>query len=101
MPRPGKMLYIIAYDFPSTTDGDRRRARLARYLEGIALRVQFSVFELESPPEQLDRITDEISDRIETGTDSVRIYPCCAACAGRVLRLGTQAPCEHNSLLMW
>ncbi len=38
MPRPGTMIYLFCYDFPSTLGGDRRRAKIARRLTGLGLR---------------------------------------------------------------
>lgn len=101
MPRPGNMLYLVSYDLPSTRQGDRRRSRLARYLEGIGLRVQWSVFELDIDPRQLDKVCAEIEQRIDEKEDSVRIYTICGTCAGRQLRLGKHAPVERQAVLMW
>jgi CRISPR-associated protein Cas2 len=95
------MLYIVTYDFPSTPQGDRRRARLAKLLEGVALRVQYSVFELEIPPERLPQLASQIEDRIDPTEDSVRLYPACGACAARVQHFGRKAVCEHGPLLIW
>ena len=95
------MLFILAYDFPSTPAGDRRRARLSRFLTGHGLRVQLSVFELEAPPEEMPRLYRQMEDMIEPGVDSVRIYANCATCAARAVRVGRQAPCEHGSLILW
>lgn len=67
MPRPGNMLFLISYDIPSSTSGDRRRARLARYLEGIGLRVQMSVFELDISPEKLGSVCAAVEERILAG----------------------------------
>ena len=95
------MLFILTYDSPSTPAGDRRRARLARFLSGHGLRVQLSVFELEVPPEEMPRLYRQMEDMIEPREDSVRVYANCAACAGRALRVGRQAPCEHGALIFW
>lgn len=94
------MLYLISYDIPASPSGDRRRARLAKYLESIGLRVQNSVFELEIDPGRLEAIAAEILDRIEPAEDSVRIYTICAACARHVFRLGISAPAEHSPFLI-
>jgi len=101
MPRPGTMLYLVTYDMPSSPAGDRRRARLARYLEGLGLRVQMSVFELELPPLRLPVVCAEIENRIDSAEDSVRIYPLCGTCSAKVARLGSQAPVEHAALIIW
>lgn len=95
------MLYLVSYDISSTKAGDRRRNRLARYLEGIGLRVQYSVFELDINPQQLDNICLELEHCIDEQEDSLRIYPICGTCANRHLKLGKSAPVERNTLLMW
>ncbi len=95
------MLYLVSYDLPSSPQGDRRRARLARYLEGIGIRVQMSVFELDISPERLDSVGTAIEERIDPNEDSVRIYPLCGTCASKVCRLGREAPVENTALLIW
>ena len=101
MPRPFAMLYLISYDIPSDKPGDRRRAKLAKYLEGRGLRVQWSVFEVMLSPERLPVLIDELEERMDPGADSVRIYPLCGACTGRVHRLGLDAVVEREGLLVW
>jgi CRISPR-associated protein Cas2 len=95
------MIYLFCYDFPSSREGDRRRAKLARRLEGLGLRVQYSVFELELDPEKLPDILTMFGDLIHSEQDSLRVYPLCATCNGKRVRLGVDAPCEHGALLVW
>jgi CRISPR-associated protein Cas2 len=95
------MRHLISYDIPSTPGGDRRRARIARYLEGLGLRVQFSLFELELPPERLPAVVAHLESLHDPSEDSIRVYPICSACSDRSHRLGMEAPCEHGPLLIW
>jgi CRISPR-associated protein Cas2 len=95
------MLYLISYDIPSDKPGDRRRARLAKFLLGRGLRVQWSVFEVMLSPERLPALIEELEELIDPDADSVRIYPLCAACTGRVNRLGVEAVVEREGLLVW
>lgn len=95
------MTYIFCYDFPSGKPGDRRRARLAKRLEALGLRVQYSVFELQLPPEKLPRVIESLSEILDISEDSLRIYPVCASCQEKAIRLGVQAPCEHGKLMVW
>lgn len=95
------MLYLITYDIPSTLGGDRRRARLARRLQAVALRVQWSVFEMELHPERLGGILESIESVIDPELDSVRIYPMCGTCHSRIFHLGRLAAVEHGDLLIW
>lgn len=62
--------YAVVYDIPD----DRRRERLAQWLEGWGQRVQKSVFELELRPGEFQRMVRGISERIDREADSVRIY---------------------------
>ncbi len=101
MPRPGNMLFLISYDVPSTPGGDRRRARLARYLEGIGLRVQMSVFELDISPLKLSTVCSGLEERMLQEEDSVRIYPLCGTCTAKVLKLGREAPLERCAVMIW
>jgi CRISPR-associated endonuclease Cas2 len=50
------MLFLVSYDLPSSQSGDRRRARLARYLQSVGIRVQWSVFELDIDPQKLGSV---------------------------------------------
>ena len=95
------MLYIISYDIPSTPEGQRRRNKIAKALEGVGLRVQYSVFELQIDPTKLPAFLGKLNDLMDAETDSLRVYTCCAACASQTLRLGASAPCEHTELLVW
>ncbi len=101
MPRPGNMLFLISYDIPSTPSGDCRRARIARYLEGVGLRVQMSVFELDISPEKLGGVCAAIEERILLEHDTVRIYPLCGTCAAKVIKMGVEAPLERCSVMIW
>ncbi len=101
MPRPLTMLYLISYDVPSTKAGQKRRARLAKFLESLGLRVQYSVFELVIDPSKLPLVVQAIEDLIRPDQDSVRIYTCCASCAGRAFTVGLKAVCEHETLIVF
>lgn len=95
------MIYLVSYDIPSTRPGDKRRSKLARFLAGRGLRVQYSVFELELSPERMPILIEEIYEIIDDGQDSVRIYPMCASCTTRVQHLGLDAVIEREGLLVW
>lgn len=101
MPRAGTMLHLVSYDMPSSPAGDRRRAKLARFLEGHGIRVQMSVFELDLDPQKLPSICDGIMEGINEKEDHVRIYALCGTCASRNIRLGVQATVEYASLVVW
>jgi CRISPR-associated protein Cas2 len=93
------MLYLISYDLPSTPGGDRRRTRVAKILSAVGLRVQYSCFELDLPPERLGHVLQQIENVIDPLVDSCRVYPLCATCAAKTVRFGAPAPCEHGLLM--
>lgn len=90
------MLYLISYDVPSTTEGDKRRAKLARRMEAYGIRVQWSVFECELSPALVRTLRKEIAAVIDEGEDSVRIYPLCATCVKETVSLGRKDPCPRD-----
>ena len=60
-------LYLVCYDFPSTKEGNKRRAKFVKFLEGHGCRVQYSVFEL--------RMKSRADKYLRPSVDAVRIYP--------------------------
>lgn len=75
------MLTTIAFDV--SDDGARRRVVLR--LREVARRVQKSVFEAaDLRGGDLVRLRRDLEEIIDPRTDSVRYYPICAACAGRI-----------------
>ena len=74
------MLIVISYDVPD----DRRRAKLAKSLEGWGDRVQLSVFEFHLEAGELEDLRARVLDLIEPKEDNVRIYSLCEACRRKV-----------------
>ena len=85
------MRYLISYDIPSTPQGDRRRARIARALENVGLRIQFSLFELDVATGAIEAVIDRLEEILDPETDSVRVYPLCGACVDKSQSLGVHA----------
>lgn len=87
-----RRFYLIVYDI---TD-DRRRLKVARYLESLGERVQYSVFEAYLTSTELQRLERWMKKRLELTEDSLRIYHLCADCRQAILVLGqgkvTDAP---------
>ena len=94
-------LYIVSYDIPSGECGDKRRYKLAKYLSGIGLRVQMSVFEVRLRPEKFLNIYHEIEDIIDADLDTVRVYPLCANCAAKSVFIGKHAACEYENAIFF
>ena len=74
------MFYVISYDIPS----DHRRNQLAKVLKGFGSRVQYSVFEAHLNKRQFEELKRAVAGLIDPAEDSVRYYPLCKTCAGRV-----------------
>jgi len=74
------MFVVISYDIPS----DKRRTKVAKALEGYGTRVQYSVFEVNLPSGQIERLRAELRKLIDEKEDSLRFYALCRACYGRI-----------------
>ena len=83
MPSPSLTHYIIAYD---VTD-DAHRTRLSKLLLDYGERVQKSVFEADLEAEDVKEILKRAANYLAQG-DSLRFYPQCKTCRGRVQSLG-------------
>lgn len=81
-------LYLVAYDIPS----DRRRQRVANWLQDYGQRVQFSVFEVWLPQGERKTFLRRLERLIDAEKDSVRLYYLCGACQKRVITLGQGQP---------
>lgn len=63
--------YLICYDISD----EKRLAKVARYLEKTALRIQYSIYVLFEPSQkELFEIEENIKKLIDTQADDVRIY---------------------------
>lgn len=76
---------IVAYD----VGNNRRRTRLANYLQGWGYRMQESVFQLRLSNEELSEVCARINKLISETDDVVHVYPLCAACCGHAEVFGT------------
>lgn len=91
-----KMLYVIAYDISN----NKRRTKLHKILSSYGQWTQFSLFECFLSPTQLTRLKLRILDVIDAEVDSVRLYPLCEACQGKVQTHGSAAPEEPEAFLL-
>ena len=62
--------YLVCYDISD----EKRLAKLAKYLEKFALRVQYSVFLYKADNTELDATCSTIKEIIDAEEDDVRIY---------------------------
>jgi CRISPR-associated protein Cas2 len=79
------MLYIIGYDISD----DKRRGALASLLLDYGDRVQYSLFEADLEEKELKELR-EAAEKIIFAEDSLRIYPLCAGCKGKVMHEGPE-----------
>ncbi len=87
------MLYVISYDI---TD-DKRRTKVARILEGVGQRVQYSVFECDLTPSQYGKVQHKINKALRPDDgDNVRIYRLCAACIKTIEIIGSGPAVETS-----
>ncbi len=81
------MFVLIAYDIPDT----RRRTRVARILDDVGTRVQYSVFEGRMEETELAATVARLKRTIRPDEDKVRIYRICAGCLKMAQILGEGA----------
>ena len=79
-----RKFYLFVYDVID----DKRRRRVARCLESMGKRVQYSVFEVYLYPKELEKINEELADYIKPKKDSIRIYFLCGQCKEKIQTLG-------------
>jgi len=77
-------LYLVSYDVAA----DKRRTRVANALEDYGVRVQYSVFEVETSDRGLDRLLNRLQDLVDPTTDSVRAYLLHQRCRASVRIIG-------------
>ena len=70
------MRYIVCYDIPET----KRRTRLRKNLLRFGNPKQYSVFECDLSPRELERMIKTIKTIILLKEDNVRVYPMCERC---------------------
>lgn len=69
MSRDDVRRFVVAYDIPD----DRRRTRIANFLQAYGDRVQYSVFVVDGGPARLVRMEAGLEERIKEGQDSILI----------------------------
>lgn len=73
------MKYLIAYDICK----NKSRKKAASILEGIGVRVNLSVFEVELNSTQLKHLVKDLTALSNPKTDSVRFYRICENCLSK------------------
>lgn len=75
---------VVSYDIPD----DRRRTKVMKLLYGYGERVQYSVFECELRPADLEELKQRMRRLIQKDEDDVRFYPLCQRCLEKASALG-------------
>ena len=89
-------LRLIAYD----VQNDRCRTRIAKVLDGVGDRIQWSVFEADLDDAALVAVLQRLEPFVDPETDRVRVYTLCGVCAGHVLALGRADVVEPGNILL-
>lgn len=74
------MHYVISYDIAD----NKRRIKIADFLETYGLRTQYSVFECEADSALIQHIVSSLQEMIDMKEDSVLCYALCKHCSRQV-----------------
>lgn len=79
------MKILVCYDIPE----QKIRSRVAKYLEGIGHRLQYSVFTVEETQATMKDICQRLSELAASSElASVFVTPLCQSCAARAFQIG-------------
>lgn len=80
------MNYIITYDI----EDNKKRKKLSDLLDGYGVRVNYSVYEIETNATKLKKLKKEIIEKelFEPKKDSIRLYHLCKNCIPKSFGLG-------------
>jgi CRISPR-associated protein Cas2 len=82
------MLVLVVYDIPD----DKRRQKLATFLEGYGRRVQESVFECFLSLQEMKILHTKVQRRVKPTEDNVRFYWIPVDAVSRTLTVGSEPP---------
>jgi CRISPR-associated protein Cas2 len=82
------MLVLVVYDIAD----DKRRVKLATFLEGYGRRVQESVFECFLSLDEMGQLYEKVCGRVKLPEDNVRFYWVPVDAVARTLTIGSAAP---------
>lgn len=92
------MMVVVMYDIPD----DKRRSKVATFLEGYGRRVQKSVFECFVSLSEMQRLCDQVQKRVKVPDDNVRFYWIAADALPRTLTIGSESPQPPPSFyILW
>lgn len=79
------MLHLVAYDI----SGPKRLRLIAKVCEDYGVRVEYSVFECDLPPDRFNAMWDELNHLIDPDEDSLLAYTLCGGCVKKTLSAGS------------
>jgi CRISPR-associated protein Cas2 len=74
---------------------DKKRNRVAKVLEAVGDRVQYSVFRAELTNDEVQVVLTRLEKRIDRATDRVHVYTLCGNCTERIRTVGTDLPVQR------
>jgi CRISPR-associated protein Cas2 len=86
---------VVCYDIPS----NRQRLKVMKTLEGFGTRVQYSVFECNLKPKEIDDLRRKLKKLI-VEEDSLRIYFLGAEDVKRIERMGDTRTVEERLFIL-
>jgi CRISPR-associated protein Cas2 len=81
-------MVIIVYDIPN----NKKRTKLAHFLEGYGDRVQFSVFECFITLEEMRQLAEKVKTKVDPTEDNVRFYWLSSEAQSLVITIGSETP---------
>lgn len=88
------MQIVLVYDIPD----DKRRTRMRKALLGFGTPVQYSVFECDLSPRQLERMEKAVRAVMKKGEDNVRYYQLCRSCVRNAQVFGGRPITERKEM---
>lgn len=89
------MWHIVCYDISD----DRQRDRVARLLDDVGDRIQFSVFQVFLPPASMEALLIRLEAEIDRSTNVISCFAICEACRDRSRTCGVGSPLTQE--LVW
>lgn len=92
-----KHFWVIAYDITH----NRKRTKVAEYLEDYGIRRNFSVFEILVTPGDLNKIKVKLKKMVDPETDTILYYHLCRSCFDKKMVEGkTPDPVAENVVVV-
>ena len=95
------MLVLVSYDVEVTSPGGARRLRrIARACQDYGQRVQFSVFEIEIPPDQWVLLRARLLGEMDAARYSLRFYHLGSKGQRRIEHVGAKPAVDFEAPLV-